>query len=260
MIGILANQKGGVAKTTNTLHLAAALAYKGYSVLIIDLDGQSDISHGAGIKNNSYNIIDFLEDKDGFRLKSTLKNLFLLAGSDEFISNNYPLNALKNALNKKRLHSDGTKKSINESFDFIFIDCPPSKIINFGTKKYDTSEIELALYCVDFFLIPLKTEDYSVKNANKFLCKIGMFVTKNKLELTFLGFFFGAVLVTSNSYDYYVNLLKKHTKGLLFKNYIRQDTEVGNAVREGKTIFQYKPNCRAANDYIAFCDEFLTKL
>ena len=65
-IGCLANKKGGAGKSTNTVHLAACLATMGYKTLVIDFDEQCDVTHSVGIKNNEYDVVDFLEDNGDF--------------------------------------------------------------------------------------------------------------------------------------------------------------------------------------------------
>ncbi len=257
MIGILANQKGGVGKTTNTIHLAAALAQKGFKTLVIDFDPQCDASHSVNIKINesTYTIIDFLENTKPFRLKQRADNFFVLPGSIDLISNKYEKNSLKKRLNQKR--ENGI--SINSYFDYIFIDCPPSKVIA-SNDKYNHSEVELALIASDFLLVPLLADDFSVKNANTFLGKVNAFISKNNLDIKFLGFFFGSILLTSNAKNYYSNLFYEHSDNLLLKTFIRQDAEVKRAVQLGKTIFQHKPNCRAGQDYVQLSNEFLNLL
>jgi len=256
MIGIIVNQKGGVAKTTNTIHLSSALAKKGYKTLIIDFDPQCDLSHAIGVRDDTYNIVDFLNHKDGFRLKGKSDHLFVLPGSKEFISFDYPLNALKNALHKK------TQKgvSISNYFDFIFIDTPPSKIINKSSKTFPPTEVEMALYASDFFMIPLFADDFSAKNANIFLGSVKEFIITKNLAIKFLGFFFGRILMTSKAKDFYIDLFKDNAKELLFETYIRSDAEVEKAQNAGKTIFQYNPSCRASEDYYNFTNEFLKKV
>tara|TARA_R110000868_G_scaffold411726_1_gene708118 strand:- start:2054 stop:2836 length:783 start_codon:yes stop_codon:yes gene_type:complete len=255
MIGILANQKGGVAKTTNTVHLGASLANKGFKTLLIDFDSQCDLSHniGVNISDDEYNVIDLLENSKEFSPLERAPNLFVVAGSLDFISNAYAINILKQVLEKDR-----NGFSIKNYFDFILIDCPPSKISNLSaSKKYNHSEIELALFASDFFMIPLKADDFSVKNANTFLGKATDFIKGNKLDIQFLGFFFSCILLTENSLEYYTDMFKKSSSDLLLDSFIRQDAEVKKAVQLGKTIFQHKPTCRAAEDYIMLTNEFL---
>jgi len=254
MIGILTNQKGGVAKTTNTIHIASALAQKNHKVLIIDMDPQCDLTHGVAAGSKSYDIIDFLENKPNFSVEEKAPNFYILQGNEDFISNKYNINVLEKALNKKQ--KSGI--SVNTYFDFIFIDAPPSKIIpNSLLKNHQYSEVEIALYASDFFLIPLEAKEYVIKNADKFLGRIFTFMTDYNRKIAFLGFFFGVILETSNSKKYYEKIFKKHSTNFLFDNYIRQDIEVEKAVRYGKTIFQHKPNSRAAKDYIELTNEFL---
>jgi chromosome partitioning protein len=251
MIGVLANQKGGVAKTTNTVHLGASLANRGYKVLLIDFDSQCDLSHNVGVDINdgSYNVEDLMEDRKSFAPVEKAENLFVVCGSIDFGSFKYKLPTLKKALNKDR-----NGNSIATFFDFVFIDCPPSKVV---LERRNHSEIELALYASDFFLIPLKADDFSVKNANTFLGKASAFIEANDISIRFLGFFFGSILITENSLDHYSKLIRDNSTNLLFTSFIRQDAEVKKAVQLGKTIFQHNPKCRAADDYTNFTTEFL---
>lgn len=254
MIGVLANQKGGVAKTTNTVHLGASLSNQGHKVLLIDFDSQCDLSHNVGVdaSEKHYNIEDMMEERKEFSPIEKAPNLFVVSGSIDFASFKYKLATLKKALYKNR-----NGFIIADYFDFIFIDCPPSKVV-LGRNNH--SEIELALYASDFFLIPLKADDFSVKNANTFLGKASAFIEQNNISIQFLGFFFGSILITENSLKHYSKLINDNSDNLLFENFIRQDAEVKKAVQLGKTIFQHKPSCRAATDYTGFTSEFLKKI
>lgn len=255
MIGILANQKGGVAKTTNTVHLGASLASQGYKVLLIDFDPQCDLSHNLGIipGDDHYTVIDLMESKDPFQPEVRAPNLNVVVGSIDFVSNDYTIDTLKNALESHR-----GSITIKDYFDFILIDCPPSKIVIPKVSRVrNHSEIEIALYCSDFFMIPLKTDDFSVKNANTFLRKATQFIDHYNLNIRFFGFFFSCVLLTENSLEYYTDLFKSNSNDLLLPSFIRQDSEVKRAVQLGKTIFQHKPNCRASKDFTQLTKEFL---
>lgn len=255
MIGVLANQKGGVAKTTNTVHLGASLASRDYKVLLIDFDSQCDLSHNLGIYPGKeyFDIIDLLEGRKDFSPAQRAPNLFVVTGSTDFVSNDHPLARLKEIL-----HKDIGGQSIDDYFDFILIDCPPSKVvITDKPKKLNYSEVEIAIFAADFFMVPLKADDFSVKNANTFLGKVGGFIKQHDINIEFLGFFFSCILLTENSLDHYTKMFKEHSNDLLLTTYIRQDAEVKKAVQLGKTIFQHKPNCRASKDYIQLTDEFL---
>lgn len=255
MIGILGNQKGGVAKTTNTVHLGASLASRGYKVLLIDFDPQCDLSHNLGIipGDEHYTVIDLMEGKEPFTPEVRAPNLNVVVGSIDLISNDYKIDALKIALETQR-----GSITIKDYFDFILIDCPPSKIVVPKVSRVrNHSEIEIALYCSDFFMIPLKTDDFSVKNANTFLGKATSFIDHYNLDIRFFGFFFSCVLLTENSLEYYTNIFNSNSDDLLLTSYIRQDSQVKKAVQLGKTIFQHKPNCNASKDFTQLTNEFL---
>ncbi|MCG8739888.1 ParA family protein [Tenacibaculum finnmarkense] len=254
MIGTLTNQKGGVGKTTNTIHLGSALAEKGYKVLLIDMDSQCNLSQGLGVNCNDedYNIINLLEKKGNIQLKSKANNLFLIKGSINFNSKKYKIDSLKKALNDKYYN-------LVDFFDVILIDCPPANI-SLEDNQTIFSETEIALYASDFFLIPLKADYYSVFNANIFLGKVFELINRNNLSINFVGFFFCSVLITENSYSKYQDLLKEKAKDLLLDSFIRQDSNIKRAVELGKTIFQHKPNCRASEDYMDLTNEFIKKL
>lgn len=144
MIGILANQKGGVAKTTNTVHLGASLASKGYKVLLIDFDPQCDLSHNLGIITGGfhYTVIDLMENKGSFEPEIRAPNLNVVGGSIDFVSNDYKIDTLKKVLEIQR-----GSFTIKDYFDFILIDCPPSKIVIPKVSRVrNHSEIEIALF------------------------------------------------------------------------------------------------------------------
>ena len=93
------NHKGGVGKTTNTIHIGAELHNRGYKVLLIDADNQCDLTGGVGIKNSTYTIKDFLDNKGkNVRLSSIAKDFHLLAGSPELYADKYHRQELQKAL------------------------------------------------------------------------------------------------------------------------------------------------------------------
>jgi chromosome partitioning protein len=243
MIVSLINQKGGVGKTTNTIHLGAYLAKLGHKVLLIDLDPQCDLSHGTGVRSYTYDIVSFLTEAPDFRLKQKADNFFILPGNPDFIAAKFKRNDLKNHL-----------QPLVQHFDFIILDSPPANI-----NPVEVTAAELALVACDAFIIPLEAKEYPIKNANAFLKKTFEVKEHYNPGLSFLGFFFSNVLVTRKNIKEYTDLLKEHAKDLLFDTFIRTDSKVEMAIKDGKTIFQYDPSCRASLDYINFTHEFLNR-
>ena len=141
MIIVNLNRKGGVGKTTNTIHISSVLATMGHKVLLVDADNQCDLSGGCKVRGEEletiYNIVDFLEDNPEDKeeiLTEVEKNMFLLAGSKYFDAQKYERTALKKTL-----------KPLKEAFDFIFIDVPPAEII-----ATSITPAELALFASDY--------------------------------------------------------------------------------------------------------------
>ncbi|MEM9364111.1 MAG: ParA family protein [Bacteroidota bacterium] len=242
--GCIANKKGGVGKTTNSIHLGARLAALGYDTLLVDLDPQMDLTYGTGSQDNDYNVLDFLKGNGPFTPIQRSDHLFILPGSDELIASDFEPTALKKAL-----------KPYSKHFDFVLIDTPPASI-----NKKEISQAEIALMASSFFMISLEPKMYSVKNANSFLGSVQEKIMKKNKELRFIGFFFTNVLVTKKSINVWTEFMKEKASNKLFKSFIRTDAQVEEAVDEGLTIFQYNPNCRASLDYIAFTRELLKRL
>lgn len=247
MIVTVINQKGGVGKTTNTIHLGAYLAVNGYKVLLIDFDPQCDLTHGIGVAEDEieFDIENLLKGNKEVEFLNIEEDLFLLPGNKNYSASRYGRKALKHKL-----------KDIKKYFDFILIDSPPSTI-----NAFDVVHGELALRASDFFIVPIEADEYPIKNLNAFLGAVYEFIHNDNNKPNLLGVFFSNVLVTKNDYKHYRGILEETgLNDLLFESFVRSDAKVQKAVRNGETIFSYKPNCRAAKDFEALGAEFLKKI
>ena len=153
-------------------------------------------------------------------------------------------NALKKALT-----------NIENDFDFVLIDCPPKPItdeISFG---------EIAVTASDFVISPILADKYSLAGIGSFLNSIQELKIKGNTKARVLGFFFNIVEENTNHFQNYYSLLKESdAEPFLFKNYIRKDINIKNAMDEGKTIFEIKPNGRVARDYERLTQEIILKI
>ncbi|MDO5616272.1 MAG: ParA family protein [Cruoricaptor ignavus] len=239
-------EKGGVGKTTTTIHLGAALAELKNKVLLVDFDAQRNLSIGYKISRDySYTVKNLLEKTGEFRLTQKGESLFILAGDRNIEKIKKERNTLKNML-----HILGEKLS----FDYIIIDCPPRPLTG------DLGLGEIALASSDYVLSPIEAEEYSIEGIKELLPSLVSIRNKYNPKLEFLGFFFNKVLTNTRNFREYKALALEQAKEYFFNTFIRQDVNVENAKREGKTIFQIAPNSRASEDYQNLINEIINKI
>jgi chromosome partitioning protein len=239
-------EKGGVGKTTTSIHLGASFAEKGKKTLLIDFDAQRNLSIGYKIpKDFDYTIRNFLnEDFENFALSQKNENLFILAGDRDIESKGYKRNALSKHISNFK----------NLGFDYIIIDCPPRPI----TSNVGLGEI--ALSASDYVISPIEAEEYSIEGINELLPSIERIKKDFNPKLIFLGFFFNKVLESTVNFRYYRKIALAEAKEFFFKNYIRQDMAVERAKKQGETVYSVAPNSRVTADYIALVEEIILKI
>lgn len=237
------NHKGGVGKTTSTVNIGAALALKNFKVLLVDLDSQANLTHHVGIKNPEHTIYDYIKGKKKITPIEIKKNLFAipstldLAGAEMEISSEPGREyILKEALGR-----------INEEFDFVLIDCPPS----IGILTIN------ALTVAHEILIPLQAEFLPLKG----LAKITEVVQKIKARLN-PDLKIGGVFFTQYDHrkimnrDIFESVKEMFDKKLLTST-ISKNIALAEAPGEGIDIFQYNGSCKGADDYRTLCSEIL---
>ena len=233
----ITNQKGGTGKTTSVLGIGAALIRKGKNVLFIDLDPQSNLTRGLGMKHVLLTSADFMMGKERclFRSKEGKNSLIpandsLYTKESELTSHSaLPQNLLKKALAK-----------VNDKFDYVLIDCPPA------LGMYTVN----ALIAADAFYIPMQAGFFSLEGLNKVLQ-----VTEQIRELN-KGLKFGGVFVTRlHPNDRRIiarNIISsiKKSLGPKFLNvFIREDVSADESQARGQLLHLYAPNSRIMEDY-----------
>ncbi|MDQ1090453.1 ParA family protein [Siphonobacter sp. SORGH_AS_1065] len=247
----VANNKGGVGKTTTAQNLAAALGrYFKKRVLICDLDPQANLTSGAGIKSGVVlDCGDFIlgDDFDKIVKKEVSENVDLLPASGFLVNKEGAIKQLGNFPFTFRIKL----KKISDFYDYVIIDCPPA--IGDLTR--------LALCASDRYLIPLEAEAYAYEGLAKFV----QFADEIKEVNSFLKN--GWVLATRFNPKSNRNLSKQiidktHEQlgEMVLSTYIRDNSALSAAQLMGKDIFVFEEKANGAADYKALASEVLEKL
>ncbi len=245
----IANQKGGVGKTTTSLNLAAGLAYLKQKVLLVDFDPQGNTTQGLGVKEKSRNnsVYDLLlQEKTVDDVKISLKRPPLdivpantsLAGADlEMVE--YKVG--RELLLKNKLDL------IKDKYDFIIIDCPPS----LGLLNTN------ALTAADSVLIPVQCEYYALEGLTQLLSTIRLVQRLFNKRLIIEG-----VLLTM--FDSRTKLsievqqeVRKYFKERVYKTYIPRNVKLSEAPSASKSIFEYDMHSIGAKSYASLAKEVL---
>ena len=240
----IANQKGGVGKTTTAVNLAACLAEGGRRVLLIDLDPQGNATSGAGLKLGQATVYELLSGTVPFEqvltatrtqgLSMLPSDIRLAAAEVELVQVENREYQLKNALAGKL-----------SGYDYVLIDCPPS----LGLLTLN------ALTAADSALVPIQTEYYALEGVTALMNTIARLQRSVNRDLRLEG-------VVLTMYDGRTNLslqvaaqVKKHFKGKVFSTLIPRNVRLGEAPSHGLPISAYDPRSAGAEAYRALAQE-----
>lgn len=246
----IANQKGGVGKTTTAVNLSAALATLGKDTLLIDMDPQGNATSGVGFNKAEFepNIYDVLVDL--MPLEKTIKESLLPKLSVSGANNDLAgaeIELVTALARESRLK--GALSAVKNRFAYVVIDCPPS----LGLLTVN------ALNAADKIVIPIQGEYYSMEGLAQFTSAVDRVKSSlnNKLEVE------GGVLTMFDSRMTLSNQVKEEVAKFfgpkMFQSIIPRNIRLAEAPGFGQSIFQYDAKSRGAEAYMSFAREFLSR-
>jgi chromosome partitioning protein len=246
----LANQKGGVGKTTTAINLAASLAVLEHKVLIIDADPQANATSGVGfdVRNVKSSIYECIVDDlppEKIILNTDIPGLDIIPSHIDLVGAEIEM---LNLQNREKVLKFVIEK-IRNNYDFIFIDCSPS----LGLITVN------ALTAADSVIIPVQCEYFALEGLGKLLNTIKIIQTRLNPDLEIEGF-----LLTM--YDSRLNLanqvyeeVKTHFQEMVFKAVIQRNIKLSEAPSYGKPVIMYDATSRGASCYMDLAKELLQK-
>lgn len=253
----IANQKGGVGKTTTAVNLSTAIALAGKRVLLIDSDPQANATTGMGIEaksdgNTIYEVI-VLDKKFSETIKKTVvENLDIITSHINFVAAELELKDLpqREARLKQKLEEYISENKFSLSnYDFIFIDCPPS----LGLITLN------ALTAADTILIPVQSEYYALEGLSQLLNTIKLVKNTFNPSLNIEGYLltmFDSRLRLANQVEVEI---RKFFGDKVFNVKIARNVKIGEAPSFGKPVLIYDPTSTGAQNYIDLAREFLLR-
>lgn len=243
----VANQKGGVGKTTTTVNLGTILAKRGKKVLLIDADPQGNATSGLGVEKeievSTYDILandatieQSLQDTAIKNLKVCPSNINLAGAEVELVSMMSREQRLKEKLDE-----------VKDRFDYILIDCPPS--LGLITLNAFTAS--------DSVLIPVQCEYYALEGLGQLLNTINLVKKHLNKNIQIEGALLTMYDMRTNLSNQVVKEVKKYFGDKVFKTVIPRNVRLSEAPSYGMPITEYDARSKGAKSYIKFAKEFL---
>lgn len=244
----IANQKGGVGKTTTSVNLSACLAFLGKKVLLIDIDPQGNASSGLGVRKGDlescvYDVLINEEDIKQVIQQTDVENLYIvpttisLAGAEiELVSTISREVRLKKAV-----------QEIKNNFDYIIIDCPPS----LGLLTIN------ALTASDALIIPVQCEYYALEGLSQLLSTVRLVQKHLNKELMIDGVLLTMLDARTNLGLQVIDEVKRYFQDRVYRSIIPRNVRLSEAPSHGKPVILYDPKSRGAEIYLEFAREVI---
>ena len=246
----VANQKGGVGKTTTTINLSAALAEKGKKVLVVDIDPQGNTTSGFGIDKNQEENTIYQLMLDDCSINEAIKhdvyenidlipsNINTAAAEIDLIGIDHKEFILRDALDY-----------IRDDYDFIMLDCPPS--LNVLTVN--------AMTASDTVLVPIQCEYYALEGLSQLIHTINLVKARLNRKLDIEGIVFTMFDARTNLSAQVVENVKEHVEQHIYETVIPRNIRLAEAPSYGEPITVYDRRSSGAEAYRALAKEVIAK-
>lgn len=245
----IANQKGGVGKTTTAVNLSTILAKKGKKVLMIDTDPQGNASSGLGIdKNVNFSVYDVIINDveiENTVQQTMVKNLEVCPSNINLAGAEVELVAMMSREHRLKEKIDMQK----DKYDYIIIDCPPS--LGLITLNAFTAS--------DSVLIPVQCEYYALEGLGQLLNTINLVKKHLNKDLEIEGALLTMFDIRTNLSNQVVKEVNKYFENKVYKTVIPRNVRLSEAPSYGMPISVYDPKSKGAKSYDKFVKEFLKK-
>lgn len=246
----IANQKGGVGKTTTSINLSASLAAKGKKVLMIDTDPQGNATSGFGIDKNDledtiYELILGECSVQDCIIKDVIPGVSILPSNVNLAAAEIELIGVdkKEYILKKEIDW------VKDSYDFIIIDCPPS--LSMLTVN--------AMTTADSVLVPIQCEYYALEGLSQLIHTVNLVKERLNPELDMEGVVFTMFDSRTNLSNQVVENVKNNLQQNVYKTIIPRNIRLAEAPSYGMPIQMYDPKSAGAEAYMALADEVIKR-
>ncbi len=244
----IANQKGGVGKTTTAINLAASLAVLEHRVLLIDADPQANATSGVGfdvrnVKTSIYECVVDDVDPKSIILNTNTPNFDLLPSHIDLVGAEIEM---LNLPNRERVLKQVIDKVINE-YDFVLIDCSPS----LGLITVN------ALTAADSVIIPVQCEYFALEGLGKLLNTIKIIQSRLNPELQIEGFLLTMFDARLNLSNQVYEEVKRHFQEMVFETVITRNIRLSEAPSYGLPAIEYDVSSKGAQSYLNLARELL---